>query len=200
MDYFKRFDKVLNENFHGDFQAMTESTTRFDRYQGLPLSIREIDNRPKVAPVYVDIPEPVCEPPPEPEEIVDAFDFEVVDLEAEIDRRRKSTETTNPVQTETNPAIESGTKATMTLTPRVTKSSSRGVLSQTQKGEVPEFKVVFKGNRAQRKAAQAIHRRQQKHNNASGGKASNTNNSNAQAKGSPTVVNLSDLEFGFGME
>lgn len=152
MCYFNQFSKVLKENFNGKFADAMNAPYRFDRYNGMPMRIREIDNRPKQQPVFVQ-PDEIPVPPAaavEVEEIDEAPQFEVIDLDAEMERRRKSTADNNPVQSEAEP------KPFPQVTFRESKSP-RGLVSQEETGKVIEVKAkVTGGNRAQRRAAKAI--------------------------------------------
>lgn len=194
MSYFKQFDKVLEDNFHGDFDAMLNAPARFDRYQGLPLRIKEIDRRPKQPPVYV----PVVETPEPVEEVKDDFEFAVIDLEAEMASRKKSTGVNNPVQAESNDASVSE-PTSIVLKPRVT-SSPRGAVIQTQTREGIITETTFEGNRAQRKAYEAIVRKRAKRGNPNKGSKGKTSKSPAQEKGAAKPVNLKDMNFGFRLE
>jgi hypothetical protein len=198
MNYFDRFEKVLNQKFNGDLEA-TLNFTRFDNYQGKPLRIREIDRRPKKEPVYVTIPdEPIVDiPVVEPAEEVE---FEVIDLEAEMERRRKSTETNNPVQPE--PAVEESKAIPLSLTLRdTTQSTSRGSVLQKKKSQTTKTALsATGGNRAQRRAAKALIRKGGKTSSSSTRKDDERNSGGSQKAHVPKRVSLSELEFGFRLE
>jgi len=195
MDYFEKFVNVLHGNFHDDFNSLMDATTRFDCYQGIPRSIKEVDKRPPQPVVYAKPKEP--EPTPE---IDDDIQFEVIDLEAEMDKRRKSTEGNNSVQIDSSPPYVMSEKLTMTLKRRVTKTSPRGAVIQTQTSEGKTTETVIHGNRAQRKAAAAILRKATKHGNKGKGSNRDNKNSDSQKENSPTRIDLSDLTFGFKLE
>lgn len=198
MNYFERFNRVLEERFKGDLQA-TLNSTHFDEYQGRPLRIREIDRRPKKEPVYVAVPEVEVTPVVEPEEVND-IEFDVIDLEAEMERRRKSTETNNPVQPE--PAIEDSKAVPLSLTVRdSTKSLSRGSVLQKKKSQATKTSFTATGgNRAQRRAAQALMRKGGKTSSSSTRKDDERNSGGSQKADAPKRVSLSELEFGFRLE
>lgn len=194
MNYFKQFEKVLQDNFHGDFESMLNAPARFDRYQGLPLRIKEIDRRPHKPPVYVDVvetPEPV-------EEVKEDFEFAVIDLEAEMANRKKSTGDDNPVQSESNASTDP-LPTSIVLKPRVT-SSPRGAVLQTQTREGTITETTITGNRAQRKATAAIVRKLSKRGNPNKGSKGKPGKSTAQEKGTARSVNLKDMNFGFRLE
>ena len=194
MNYFKQFDKVLEDNFHGDFEAMLNAPARFDRYDGIPLRIKEIDRRPKKPPVYV----PVVETPEPVVEAKDDFEFAVIDLEAEMASRKKSTGVDNPVQSESNAATEPK-QTSIVLKPRVA-SPPRGAVIQTQTREGIITETTFEGNRAQRKAYEAIVRKKAKRGNSNKGSKGKPGKSPAQEKGAAKPVNLKDMNFGFRLE
>lgn len=194
MSYFKQFEKVLQDNFNGDFESMLNAPARFDRYQGIPLRIKEIDRRPYKPPVYV----PVVETPEPVEEVKDDFEFAVIDLEAEMANRKKSTGDNNPVQSESNASTES-LPTSIVLKPRVT-SSPRGAVLQTQTREGSITETTITGNRAQRKAYAAIVRKQSKRGNPNKGSKGKPGKSPAQEKGTAKSVNLKDMNFGFRLE
>lgn len=193
MDYFEKFVNVLHGNFHDDFNSLMDATTRFDSFHGIPLSIKEVDNRPPQPTVYA---KPV-EPKPEVKTTKVDVDFEVIDLDAEMEKRKQST-AGNQVIVDT--IIEPEERLTITLKKRVTKKSPRGSVIQTHTGEGITTEVKIYGNRAQRKAAEAINRKAKKNNNKSPRSNSNKNNSGSQKENSPRRIDLSDLAFGFKME
>ncbi|MCY1424997.1 hypothetical protein D9M71_407740 [compost metagenome] len=194
MNYFERFNRVLEERFKGDLQACLNSS-HFDSYQGRPMRIVEIDRRPKVEPVYVTVPEPVVEP-----EVNEEVEFAVIDLEAEMERRRKSTETNNPVQPE--PAIEDSKAVPLSLTVRdSTQSLSRGSVLQKKKSQATKTSLTATGgNRAQRRAAKALMRKGGKTSSSSTRKDDERNSGGSQKADAPKRVSLSELEFGFRLE
>jgi hypothetical protein len=198
MNYFERFERVLNQKFNGDMQACL-SSTGFDSYKDRPIRIVEIDRRPKKEPVYVTVPVEVVTPVVEPEEVND-IEFDVIDLEAEMERRRKSTETNNPVQPE--PAIEDSKAVPLSLTVRdSTKSLSRGSVLQKKKSQATKTSFTATGgNRAQRRAAQALMRKGGKTSSSSTRKDDERNSGGSQKADAPKRVSLSELEFGFRLE
>ncbi|QBJ02698.1 hypothetical protein MZD04_gp171 [Pseudomonas phage Psa21] len=205
MDYFDRFDKVLENNFHGDYRAMKDSGYRFDSLQGLPLRIVEIDRRPKKEPVYVTTPDVQLDdviilPAEEPTNKNEELDFEVIDLSAEMDRRRKNTGTDNPVQPE--PVSENADLKPLVLSVRqATKPSSRGAAIQTQTSKAAKDKhLASGGNRAQRRAIKAISRKDGKTANKGPRENSDRDNRSSQEADAPKRVSLSELDFGFRLE
>ncbi|MNB95737.1 hypothetical protein D3C87_1252850 [compost metagenome] len=194
MNYFERFNRILEERFKGDLQA-TLNSSGFDTYRDRPIRIVEIDRRPKKEPVYVTIPEPVVEP-----EVNEDIDFAVIDLEAEMERRRKSTETNNPVQPE--PTIEDSKVVPLSLTVRdSTKSTSRGSVLQKKKSQTTKTSFTATGgNRAQRRAAKALMRKGGNTSSSSTRKDDERNSGGSQKADAPKRVSLSELEFGFRLE
>lgn len=194
MDYFEKFSNVLDNNFHGDFNSLMDSKTKFDRYQGIPLRIKEIDRRKPVEPVYVVPEEPIA-----PDVIPDDIHFEVIDLDIEMEKRKQNTDAVKDVKVDTSVPVPAE-KFSITLKRRVTKKSPRGAVIQTQTSSGIQIETVVHGNRAQRKAAAAIQRKANKHGNKGNGGNRNKNNSNTQKEDSPKRINLSDLAFGFRLE
>lgn len=192
MCYFNQFSKVLKENFNGKFADAMSAPYRFDRYNGMPMRIREIDNRPK--PVFVQ-PDEIPVPSPttvEVEEIDEAPQFEVIDLDAEMERRRKSTADNNPVQSEAKP------KPFPHVTLRDGKST-RGLVSPEETGPVIEVKAkVTGGNRAQRRAAKAILAKASKSTNRRKRPVVRYTGDAIQETGK--TVDLSNFDIGFRLE
>lgn len=199
MDFFDKFDSVLKNNFHGDFQAMVNSPYRFDRFTGMdiPVRVKEIDRRDRKENGYIRTPdvqpvEPTVETPVEAD-----YDFKVIDLDAEMDRRRKNTEASNPVQPESVETIP------LKLTPgKVTKPSPRGLASPPKTGKTTKGGKVTAtgGNRQQRRAAEATIRKGGNKADKNPRKNDNRDNSGTQETSSPEKVNLADLGFGFRLE
>jgi len=205
MDFFDRFDNVLKNNFHGDFSAMVNAPYPFDYYSGVdaPVRIREIDKRKTKENGYITTPdvqlsdEPVVEPvveataTPEQSEI----DFKVIDLDEEMDKRRKNTEANNPVQPEPQNAVAD------TIPKPATKKSSRRGASPAKAGKATKGSeaATVGGNRQQRRAA-AAGSKNPKAGNKSPRKNGNRDSGSTQEAQTPENVNLSDLDFGFRLE
>lgn len=130
MDYFEKFSNVLDNNFHGDFNSLMDSKTKFDRYQGIPLRIKEIDRRKPVEPVYVVPEEPIV-----PEVIPDDIHFEVIDLDIEMEKRKQNTDAAKDVKVDTSVPAPAE-KFSITLKRRVTKKSPRGRLYKPKRVRV----------------------------------------------------------------
>lgn len=188
MCYFAKFSEVLRERHQGNFADSLDSPYRFDSYKGKTLRIREIDRRPKVEPVMV---KPVETPPPTQEEPNDELQFAVINLDEELERRRKSTADNNPVQPESAPQ-------TFPVT-HLRSKSTRGLVSQKEKS--PGFTIEAKatgGNRQQRRAAKAIATKAAK--KAYGSKRTTIRGNGPSLQETPHVVSLSGLDMGFRLE
>jgi hypothetical protein len=206
MDYFDRFNSVLKNDFHGDFSAMVHAPYHFDNYQGagLPDRIKEVDRRKSKENGYITTPdvqlsaEPVVEPvaeEPQLEEQTD-IDFKVIDLDEELDKRRKNTEADNPVQPEPVEIVP------LKLTPnQAPKKPPRGLASPSEAGTSAKKQGTAKpGNRKQRRAVEATKRKGGKAANKNPRKDSNRDSGSTQEASTPEKVNLRDLGFGFRLE
>lgn len=194
MCYFAGFNKQLGEKHNGNFGALMCSPTNYDfiprkRVRGF----RELDSRVLKETGYVKVyAEPVVEPPPDVEE--DDVKFSVIDLEAVMEERKKSTGTDNPVQPEPTMPVS------FSMTTRSANNSPRRSVSQTKTNKGIEIDVkVSGGNRAQRRAASKLAKRQAaKALDQSKRKAVRGNSvSSSQA---PKVVKLSGLTMGVRVE
>jgi hypothetical protein len=204
MDYFDKFNSVLKNDFHGDFSAMVHAPFYFDHYQGanLPDRIVEVDRRKTKENGYITTPDVQLSPQPEVAPVVeeppvqDDIDFKVIDLEEELDKRRKNTETDNPVQPEPVTIVP------LKLTPEQAPAKpSRGLASPAKAGKATERKSPAEtGNRKERRAKEATSRKGGKTANKNPRKNSNRDGSSTQETSAPEKVNLGDLGFGFRLE
>ncbi|WDS62271.1 hypothetical protein [Pseudomonas phage D6] len=202
MDFFDRFDNVLKNNFHGDFSAMVNAEHRFDYYPGVdgPVRINEIDRRKTKENGYITTPdvqlsdEPVVEPVVAEPPVQSEIDFKVIDLDTEMDKRRKNTEPDNPVQPEPQDAVSDD------IPKPATKKSSRRVASPAKASKATKAPKAEGGNRQQRRAAEATGRKGGKTGNKSPRKNGNRDSGSTQEAETPEKVNLSDLGFGFRLE
>jgi len=196
MCYFADFEQKLNDRYKGDFSSLMNSGYRFDSSNSRRVrAFREVDSRQQKETGYVkvyDEPTVVVEPPLVEE--VDDVSFEVIDLDAEMERRKNITSDSNPVQPE--PTTES---QPFTMTARSASNSPRGLVSPSKTSE--RFQVDAKivgGNRAQRRAASSAIRKKAKQ--ADKGKWKTVRGNSSSSPQAPKVVRLSDLDMGIRWE
>uniref|UniRef100_A0AB39CD41 Uncharacterized protein n=1 Tax=Pseudomonas phage RVTF4 TaxID=3236931 RepID=A0AB39CD41_9VIRU len=197
MCYFTDFKSKLHDKHKGDFSSLMGSGFDYDVLKGRRVrGFRELDSRKQKETGYVKVyvePVVVVEDPP-PVEEVDEVKFEVIDLDAEMERRRKSTEANNPVQpdatTESKP---------FSMTTRSASKSPRGLVSPSQADKgIKVVEQITGGNRHQRRAAKAIVRK--KANKVDKGKWKTVRGNSGGSPETPKVVKLSDLDMGIRWE
>lgn len=195
MCYFADFKKKLGERHNGNFGDLMNSPTNYDyvprrRVRGF----RELDSRSLKENSYVKVytvPEPVVDPPMED---VNDIQFEVIDLDAEMERRKNSTSDSNPVQPD-----DSSVSKPLTMTVRSASNSPRRSVSQTQtRNGVTVATKVTGGNRAQRRATKKLLAKNAKAANK--GKRKTVRGNSGSSPQAPKVVSLSDLEMGIRWE